>query len=46
MTQLTENTIEQSLIDQLIVQGYSYYNGTSPRLMLPVPMHIGKWAMV
>ena len=28
MTKLTENTIEQSLIDQLISQGYTYYNGT------------------
>ena len=28
MTKLTENTIEQSLIDQLIDQGYSYYKGT------------------
>src|SRR5690554_2435190 len=28
MTQLTENTIEQSLIDQLVSQGYTYYNGT------------------
>ena len=28
MTQLTENTIEQSLIDQLVSQGYTYFNGT------------------
>ena len=28
MTKLTENTIAQSLIDQLISQGYTYYNGT------------------
>lgn len=27
MTKLTESTIEQSLINQLISQGYSYYNG-------------------
>ena len=25
---LNENTIEQSFIDQLIGQGYTYYNGT------------------
>ncbi|MDO6490174.1 MULTISPECIES: type I restriction endonuclease subunit R [unclassified Cellulophaga] len=25
---MTENTIEQSLIDQLVGQGYTYYNGT------------------
>jgi len=28
MSTLTENSIEQSLIDQLISQGYSYFNGT------------------
>jgi type I restriction enzyme, R subunit len=28
MNPLNENTIEQSLIDQLISQGYTYYNGT------------------
>ncbi|MEE9408007.1 MAG: type I restriction endonuclease subunit R [Polaribacter sp.] len=28
MTKLTENTIEQSFIDHLIGQGYTYYNGT------------------
>ena len=28
MHKLTENTIEQSFIDQLISQGYTYYNGT------------------
>jgi type I restriction enzyme R subunit len=28
MEKLTENTIEQSLIDQLIGQGYTYFNGT------------------
>lgn len=28
MNKLTENTIEQSFIDQLISQGYTYYNGT------------------
>ena len=28
MTMLNENTIEQSLIDQLVKQGYTYYNGT------------------
>lgn len=28
MTNLTENTIEQSLIDQLTRQGYNYFNGT------------------
>jgi type I restriction enzyme R subunit len=27
MTNLTENTIEQSFIDQLVSQGYTYYNG-------------------
>jgi len=26
---LTENSIEQSLIDQLVSQGYNYYNGTA-----------------
>ena len=33
---LTENTIEQSLIDQLIGQGYTYFNGTdiAPYLIL------------
>ena len=25
---LSENTIEQSLVDQLIGQGYTYFNGT------------------
>ncbi len=29
MEKLTENSIEQSLIDQLVSQGYSYYNGTA-----------------
>lgn len=28
MNRLTENTIEQSFIDQLISQGYTYFNGT------------------
>lgn len=28
MNKLTENTIEQSLIDQLVGQGYRYFNGT------------------
>ncbi|MBF6598501.1 MAG: type I restriction endonuclease subunit R [Fermentimonas sp.] len=28
MTKLTEHTIEQSLINQLVNQGYTYYNGT------------------
>lgn len=28
MERLTENSIEQSLIDQLVSQGYTYYNGT------------------
>ena len=28
MAQINENTIEQSLIDQLIGQGYKYFNGT------------------
>jgi type I restriction enzyme R subunit len=28
MIKLTENTIKQSLIDQLISLGYTYYNGT------------------
>ena len=28
MSKLSENTIEQSFIDQLIGQGYTYYNGT------------------
>ncbi|WP_298536799.1 type I restriction endonuclease subunit R [uncultured Algibacter sp.] len=28
MSKLSENTIEQSLIDQLISQGYKYFNGT------------------
>ena len=28
MTYLSENTIELSLIDQLVNQGYTYYNGT------------------
>ena len=28
MTKLTENTIEQSLINQLVNQGYTYFNGT------------------
>jgi type I restriction enzyme R subunit len=27
MNALTENTIEQSFIDQLVSQGYTYYNG-------------------
>jgi type I restriction enzyme R subunit len=27
MTNLTENTIEQSFIEQLVTQGYTYYNG-------------------
>jgi hypothetical protein len=26
-SKLTENTIEQSFIDQLVSQGYTYYNG-------------------
>jgi hypothetical protein len=26
MNALTENTIEQSFIDQLVSQGYTYYN--------------------
>ena len=26
-TNLTENSIEQSFIDQLVGQGYTYYNG-------------------
>ena len=28
MAKLNENTIEQSLIDQLVSQGYTYFNGT------------------
>lgn len=28
MSKLSENTIEQSLIDQLVSQGYTYFNGT------------------
>src|SRR5690554_8115752 len=28
MSKLSENSIEQSLIDQLIGQGYTYHNGT------------------
>ena len=27
MTKITEHTIEQSFINQLISQGYTYYNG-------------------
>jgi type I restriction enzyme R subunit len=27
MNTLNENTIEQSFIDQLVSQGYTYYNG-------------------
>ncbi len=29
MSTLNENTIEQSLIDQLVSQGYAYFNGTN-----------------
>lgn len=42
---LSENTIEQSLIDQLIGQGYMYYNGTAISPNSDTPMR-ESWSSV